>query len=200
MKTLRRLVGSSLRFVRRFIDLQIGIMFERGRSIFEGESLVEELQQSDGRPPMLSAGRLQRFSEGHRRFAITENDEVLADAWVAQQVSSVKLIMDVPLKLPPNAVYIWDCQTRPEFRRRGLYTQLLSRIPEQLDVAQVFVAVDAANTPSRAGVANAGYREKFRYSALRIGTKTIFAVAFRGIKIIGLKRFLTEFSEGATAP
>jgi GNAT superfamily N-acetyltransferase len=106
-----------------------------------------------------SAALLQRFDNGRRCYTAWVDDQLAAYGWVSFNDEHIGEL-NLRVKLLPGEVYIWDCATIPVFRRRHLYSALLSYILEVLraeGLCRAWIGADFENQPSQQGMARAGF-------------------------------------------
>jgi ribosomal protein S18 acetylase RimI-like enzyme len=106
-----------------------------------------------------SAGLLKRFDNGRRCYIAQVEDQIAAYGWVSLDDEHIGEL-NLRIKLLPGEVYIWDCATIPAFRRRHLYSALLSYIIEVLraeGLCRAWIGADFENQPSQQGMARAGF-------------------------------------------
>jgi ribosomal protein S18 acetylase RimI-like enzyme len=106
-----------------------------------------------------SAGLLKRFNNGRRCYTAWVEDQMAAYGWVSFDDEHIGEL-NLRVKLLPGEVYIWDCATIPAFRRRHLYSALLSYILEVLraeGLCRAWIGADFENQPSQQGMARAGF-------------------------------------------
>ena len=85
--------------------------------------------------------------------------------WAGDRIASYGVVMarspqHAVVGLPPVARLVGLCETREAHRRRGLFSLALVetvRALRQQGTAPVFIEVDEANLPSRAGIVRAGF-------------------------------------------
>jgi hypothetical protein len=102
---------------------------------------------------------LKRFETGRRCYTAWVEDRVVAYGWVSLNEEYIGEL-NLRIRLSPGEVYIWDCATRPEFRRNHLYSGLLSHIIGELckeGFCRAWIGADIDNTPSQQGIARAGF-------------------------------------------
>ena len=101
----------------------------------------------------------RRLDTGRRCFAARRQDQLAAYGWVSFAEEHVGEL-GLHLRLLPHEAYIWDCATLPDYRRQGLYANLLGYIVRTLwseGVGAFWIGADTANQPSQAGIARAGF-------------------------------------------
>jgi len=100
-----------------------------------------------------------RFSSGRRCYTARVNDQIAAYGWVSFDEEFVGEL-NLHLKLLPDEAYIWNCATLSGFRRKYLYSALLTYIVRELQkdhVSRVWIGADKVNVPSQKGIARAGF-------------------------------------------
>ena len=106
-----------------------------------------------------SGGLIKRFENGRRCYIAQVEDQIAAYGWVSLDDEHIGEL-NLRIKLLPGEVYIWDCATIPVFRRRHLYSGLLSYIIEELraeGLCRAWIGADLNNKPSQQGMARAGF-------------------------------------------
>jgi GNAT superfamily N-acetyltransferase len=100
-----------------------------------------------------------RFAAGHRCSVAYLGSVAAAYGWVAGAEASIGEL-DVSFRLTGADRYLWDFQTLPEWRGRGLYPRLLQRIlwNEGLDEARFWIINAPENLASARGIQKAGFR------------------------------------------
>ena len=101
----------------------------------------------------------RRLDAGRRCYAAWTQGSLAAYGWVSFTEEEVGEL-GLRLRLLPGEAYIWDCATLPDYRRRGLYSALLSHIILTLrseGLRGLWIGADATNAPSLAGIAQAGF-------------------------------------------
>jgi ribosomal protein S18 acetylase RimI-like enzyme len=109
---------------------------------------------------LAGTGEVRRRLESGRRCYITwVAGELVAYGWVSFDEEAIGGL-DLRVRLLPGEAYIWDCATLPAFRRRGLYSALLTHMLSALCVEglrRVWIGADFENWPSQVGIARAGF-------------------------------------------
>lgn len=135
----------------------------------------EELDQAAAGPLAEAMGLdsqdrvLQRLESGRRCFALREGERVVSYCWISQGAEWIGE-MQLDFRMPPGGVYIWDCRTRPDYRRQGLYAALLNRMIHSLQQdgkSQVWIGSNLENRPSIKGFARAGFHPVIQVWFLR---------------------------------
>jgi GNAT superfamily N-acetyltransferase len=68
-----------------------------------------------------------RFQTGNHAYLTYIDEAIVAYGWVATQSAGVREI-SLSWTIPPQNRYLWDFQTRPEWRGRGIYPHFLQAI------------------------------------------------------------------------
>lgn len=103
---------------------------------------------------------VQRFAAGRRCFAAWVADRIAAYGWVSQGVECIGEL-ERKIHMSPGEAYIWDCVTLQPYRRRRLYSALLSHVLVALrreGVQRAWIGSSLDNRPSIRGFANAGFQ------------------------------------------
>ena len=106
-------------------------------------------------------GVMQRFRTGRRCFALTADGQIATYGWVTCGVEQVGEL-ERSFNLHDHEAYIWDCSTRPAWRRQGYYTLLLSQMIHLLQkegVPLIWIGASRLNQPSVRGIAKAGFQQ-----------------------------------------
>jgi ribosomal protein S18 acetylase RimI-like enzyme len=102
---------------------------------------------------------VQRFADERRCYAILSESVPAAYGWVSFREAYIGEL-NLQLHLEPGEAYIWDCATRPAFRRRHCYTALLIHILRELraeGLCRAWIGSDADNAISLRGIARTGF-------------------------------------------
>jgi GNAT superfamily N-acetyltransferase len=122
---------------------------------------------------------LRRLASGRRCFIARVNGEIAAYGWVSRSVECIGEI-EHELHLLPEEAYVWDCATLPQYRRKGLYTALLSFILANLcheDLNRVWIGSSLKNKPSLRGFSKAGFQPVIRLFYLRLFSLSFLRVS-----------------------
>jgi predicted acetyltransferase len=106
-----------------------------------------------------SAEIIKRFETGRRCYLAQVDDNIAAYGWVSFDEEFIGEL-NLRLRLLPGEAYIWDCATLPAFRRKHLYSALLTHILADLSTEKwyrVWIGADFDNLPSQRGIARAGF-------------------------------------------
>ena len=102
---------------------------------------------------------VRRFETGRRCYGAWVAEELAAYGWVSFDDEHIGEL-NLRVRLLPGEVYIWDCATLPVFRRKGLYSSLLTYILQELrrqGLCRAWIGADMENIPSQRGMARAGF-------------------------------------------
>jgi ribosomal protein S18 acetylase RimI-like enzyme len=113
--------------------------------------------------------RLARFGASHA-YGVYEDDRLANIAWLLPPAAIAR---DLPRVLKPRSgdAEITCAETLPEFRGRGLYSEVISCLVEQArecGMQRVFMKTAVDNTASRSGIEKAGLR--------RVGTVAVLSL------------------------
>ena len=114
------------------------------------------------------------FDEGHRCYGFFHKDKVVFYSWVTaflHKEAFVRWIGSSVLVVKPDIAYIWNCFTDPQHRRKGLYKLGLKSITSiyfKEGVNKAYIYCNSENIASRSGIISAGFREIFKFFAVRI--------------------------------
>lgn len=102
----------------------------------------------------------RRFAAGSRCYVARDVGGAIAGyGWVSRGEERIGEL-ERSFRLPPDAVYIWDCATLPPYRQRGVYTALLEAMVSALrseGARRIWIGASRANRPSLRGFARAGF-------------------------------------------
>ena len=101
----------------------------------------------------------QRFATGRRCTTAWVDGQLAAYGWVSYEEEFIGELR-LRLKLLPGEAYIWDCATRPAYRRNRLYSALLAYILAELraePLCRVWIGANLDNEASQRGIARAGF-------------------------------------------
>lgn len=113
---------------------------------------------------------LRRFATGRRCFAAWVEGQIAAYGWVSQATECIGEL-EREIQIGADEAYIWNCATLPSYRRRRLYTALLSHIIVQLrgqGVRRVWIGSSVHNRPSLRAFAKAGFLPVVRLVYMRL--------------------------------
>lgn len=102
----------------------------------------------------------RRFTAGSRCFVARIGDAIAGYGWVSQGEERIGELERV-IRMRPGEAYIWDCATLESFRRRGVYSALLTYIVTMLrreGLRRLWIGASTRNHPSLKGFANAGFQ------------------------------------------
>lgn len=112
----------------------------------------------------------QRFATGRRCFVARIEDQIAAYGWVSQIAECIGEL-EREIQIRAGEAYIWDCVTLLPYRRRRLYSALLSHMALKLGgegVRRVWIGSSLHNRPSIRGFANAGFQPVVTLLYLRL--------------------------------
>lgn len=90
-------------------------------------------------------------------FAALLDREPAAYGWVALHEGRIDELA-FRFAVPPGNAYLWDFETLPPWRGRGIYPRLLQGITAQLSgVDRFWIGYDARNSASARGIEKAGF-------------------------------------------
>lgn len=143
---------------------RIGARFEE-----TDESNAEAMAQAMG---LSNPGQImRRWSLNRRSFAARVEGGIAAYGWVSRGAECVGE-MGRQIYLKPDEAYVWDCYTLPAYRRRRLYSALLSHMNTTLadeGIRRIWIGSNLENRPSLRGFVNVGYRPAAQMTHFRIG-------------------------------
>ncbi len=102
-----------------------------------------------------------RRREGRLPYILIVDGLVACYGWVALTPQPIG-DLGISFLLADGDAYIYDCATRPAYRRRGLYPELLRFIAVDLrnrGLRRAWIATAPGNAPSWKGIARAGYEK-----------------------------------------
>lgn len=103
----------------------------------------------------------ERFEGQRRCFCFKKDGRIITYGWVTHGKEHVGE-MERTFNLHDDEAYIWHCGTLPKWRRKGLYSALLSRIiyrlAEEGKTPTIWIGASRLNQPSVQGIANAGFK------------------------------------------
>ncbi len=99
-----------------------------------------------------------RIQTGNHAYLAFIDEQLAAYGWVATQGGGVREIQ-LSFTLPPQNRYLWDFQTLPEWRGRGIYPHFLQAIIHQeMQLAERFWVLYApGNTAAEHSICKAGF-------------------------------------------
>jgi GNAT superfamily N-acetyltransferase len=101
----------------------------------------------------------ERFRRNHQPWLARIDGEPVAYGWVASGDLSIREL-GLAIELESASRYLWDFQTLPQWRGRGIYPRLLQEIIDHEAAAEWFwVGHDLDNVASARGIAKAGFRQ-----------------------------------------
>lgn len=134
--------------------------------------LVETFPEKD------FSSRLKK--KGWQCYVASSNDKIVAYAWVITEDCFISEI-NYHFKLSLDEIFIYDCFVCPEFRGKGIYPNLISRIVnDNLEVTgaedirkhnskvnTAYIGVESSNKASISGILKAGFIELNRVNYLQ---------------------------------
>ena len=123
-----------------------------------GPEFISQLREATGATSTTPI--LRRFEGGRRCYIAQVENKIAAYGWVSINEEFVGEL-NLRLRLLPGEAYIWDCATLPAFRRRLLYSALLTHILVDLSTEKlhrVWIGADFDNVVSQRGIARAGFQ------------------------------------------
>lgn len=101
----------------------------------------------------------ERLQHQHHFYLATVEDTPVAYGWVAHAKGEIGEI-DLAFTLPERECYLWDFQTNPQWRGRGIYPRFLQAIvqQEQSQVDRFWIMYAPGNTAAAHSIAKAGFR------------------------------------------
>lgn len=131
----------------------------------------------------------RRRAKGARCFGLYYEECLVASGWVSGPGCRVTILHDMTLTVPPDAIYIWDCRTMPEVRRRGHFQRLLRQISRwHAPSTRVLVAVDWRNRASRAALEKTGFQTVFTYWGLRLFGHSAAGIAVESYRLMNAQK------------
>lgn len=100
-----------------------------------------------------------RLTRGHHFYIALMNDTPVAYGWVGTREGGIReLQFSFPIKAQDR--YLWDFQTFPEWRGRGIYPHFLQEIIRQeLPTTERFwIGYEPGNEASQKGISKAGFQ------------------------------------------
>ena len=102
----------------------------------------------------------KRFSDGNTFWCLAQDDEVLSSGWVALQVASFPLgEIRRRVSFDPPVTVLFDFQTAPAHRGRGLYRTLLEQIKHAYAQDTCYIYASTKNHPSLRAIERSGFRK-----------------------------------------
>lgn len=99
----------------------------------------------------------RRIERGHKPWLARLRAETVGWGWVATREATIGGL-DVTLSLPAADRYLWDFETLPKWRRRGIYSALLqAMVKSDPDIERYWIGHDRANHASMRGILRAGF-------------------------------------------
>jgi len=123
----------------------------------------------------------QRFATGRQCYGAWVENHLTAFGWVSVEEEHIGEL-NLRIKLLPGEAYVWDCETAPDHRGKGLYSALLIYILNELrtqNITRAWIGADLDNIPSQKGIARAGFHHVADLVIERV-------VAMRQVWVVGL--------------
>jgi GNAT superfamily N-acetyltransferase len=99
----------------------------------------------------------ERIRRNHQPWLARVDGEPVAYGWIAAGDLSIGEL-GLAIELEPASRYLWDFQTQPQWRGRGIYPRLLRAIVDHEAAAERFwVGHDLDNDASARGIVKAGF-------------------------------------------
>lgn len=143
---------------------QVEVVFEEADAA-DIENLAEAMNLAS--PELIE----ERFRGQRRCFCLKHESRIITYGWVTHGAERVGE-MERQFNLHDNEAYIWHCGTIPKWRRKGLYSALLSgiiyRLAEEGNGPTIWIGASRINQPSIKGIANSGFKRVIDASYRRI--------------------------------
>ena len=177
---------------RHIYDEKLGL-----KLVFLSLNEYLDCQGKHGRETGIPAG-LNYQAEFHRIAAlIDDQDRAVSWGWVSSRLFNrdnhrSDSLVQVPweaglyVDLGPNEIYFWSYWTPPEFRRRGYYSTLLSRLRGwcvEHSGSTLVIYCNATNVSSIGGIAKAGFERSDEIGLTRIGPFHLLKSGRDGIRL-----------------
>lgn len=95
--------------------------------------------------------------DGHRLYLARLDGETVARGWCATRHASIGEL-GVDMTLSPTERYLWDFETLPRSRGRGIYIRMLQAILQrETDASRFWIGHDVGNDASARGILRAGF-------------------------------------------
>lgn len=140
----------------------------------------------------------RRFETGNHFYLAFLEETPVAYGWVAATEGSVEAI-HLYFTLPPRNRYLWDFQTLPAWRGRGIYSHFLQAIIRQeIDEAERFwILFEPHNGAAERSIARAGFEflGELKITEGRTSGLVLFKAderAYVGADLLGLHAVTTE--------
>jgi len=128
-----------------------------------------------------SAEFSHRFVTGRQCYGAWIGNRLTAFGWVSVEDEHIGEL-NLRINLLAGEVYVWDCETAPNYRGKGLYSALLIYIINQLraqNICRAWIGADLDNIASQKGIARAGFHHIADLVIERV-------VAMRQVWVLGL--------------
>ncbi|MBW0146481.1 GNAT family N-acetyltransferase [Marinobacter arenosus] len=193
MKTLRRWLRPLKRWFNRTLRIEAGIFLskpiEQNNPADKDDSVtvtdmtdMAELRQD---LPFSEKEFKRRVREGHRFFELFVDREPVSYNWVACTGATIGILHDLRLRVPENALYLWDGATTPEHRGKGFLSVMINGILQNLShkTSIAWTAVAVSNKSSRRALAKAGFEPMFTYVSVQLLGRTLLSFVIREGKL-----------------
>jgi ribosomal protein S18 acetylase RimI-like enzyme len=99
-----------------------------------------------------------RLLQGHQPWLARIDSETVGYGWAATKTADIGEL-GITLHLPPGNRYLWNFATLPEWRRRGIYSNLIqAMINGDHNADRFWIGHDVGNDASARGIIRAGFR------------------------------------------
>lgn len=159
----------------RFLTMHFFRCATEGSPMHEGAAIDPLLVRTpEGLPMSLRQSRhagvyAQRLAAGHVAVLLLCDDDVMHVSWIARTSLRVDEL-GCTLRLPADAVCVYDVVTTDAWRGRGVYPAVLGWIRrhgrEQFSAGSIWIYCEQENVPSLRGIEKAGYEPVGRRRAV----------------------------------
>ncbi|MFA5173820.1 MAG: peptidoglycan bridge formation glycyltransferase FemA/FemB family protein [Candidatus Pacearchaeota archaeon] len=104
----------------------------------------------------------ERFDEGHQCFIYLFNNKLAHYSWVSFEEMNI-LEVNAKIPLQSGEAVIYDCYTNKEFRNKGIYSAMLTKIKDYLmqkNFVKSYIYVESNNKASINGIEKAGFTKE----------------------------------------
>ncbi len=102
------------------------------------------------------------------------NNNCIHRSWVTVKTGKINLHKFCAIELKPNEAFIQYCETAPEARGKNVFTDVLTKIADDLTNKHLLTAVFSNNSSSLKSFTKAGFVEIERYNiSIFLGVKKI---------------------------
>ena len=133
----------------------------------------------------------ERIKDGHEAFGWIYKEEVVGYLWLSGQKNTLMCPFEAGTKLSlnKNQIYIWDCRTQEQHRRKKLFKAALINIAEnKMSNCDVLIATRGENEYSKRAILGAGFEKILEvklYAIFKLTTLVI--ISRRWIFLFGKK-------------